>query len=103
MPLIKATLGSDRAGSLSWRIENENAFAAHALNARLSDGGAGDGTSSTKNGQMRGIDSLWIITFGCYGYVGLALMTTALCLPVACFLRGFQPRYGARPVQPPSR
>ena len=28
VPLINATLGSDHAGSLAWRIENKNPFAA---------------------------------------------------------------------------
>jgi tetratricopeptide (TPR) repeat protein len=91
LPLLEASLGSDRAGSLSWRIENENAFTAHALNRpALGWGGWGRNLVKDQNNFTRGIDALWIIVFTSNGFFGLALMTTALSLPVVLFLVRFR-------------
>jgi hypothetical protein len=85
--LIKSTLGSDRAASLEYRMHYENPFIAHALQ-RPAFGWDGWGRNlvADETGYRPGIDSLWVITFGCDGYVGLALMSTAMLLPVLLFL-----------------
>jgi tetratricopeptide (TPR) repeat protein len=88
--LVRTSLDADRAGSLSFRLDNENAFAAHALKRpAFGWGGWGRNLVKDQNERNLAIDSLWIITFGCHGFVGLASMTTALALPVLLFLVRF--------------
>jgi hypothetical protein len=88
--LVRATLGEDRAGSLWYRMHFENPFIAHAL-VRPAFGWDGWGRNlvADETGYKPGIDSLWVITFGCNGYVGLSTMTTAMLLPVLLFLLRF--------------
>lgn len=87
--LIKASIISERSDSLKVRLVNENAFAAHALKRPAFGWGTWGRNLVYENGNMLLIDSLWIITFGSYGFLGLTLMTTALILPVALFLVRF--------------
>jgi tetratricopeptide (TPR) repeat protein len=42
-----------------------------------------------EHGYTPGIDSLWVITFGCFGLVGLILVNTAMLLPVLLLLVRF--------------
>ena len=88
--LVDATVGSSSAGSLNYRLTYEQVFIKRALeHPAFGWDGWGRNFARDENGYLPGIDSLWVITFGCNGYVGLFLMNAAMLLPVALFLVRF--------------
>jgi hypothetical protein len=88
--VVKTTLGEDRAGSLGYRLHFENLFIARAVQRPVFGwDGWGRNLVTDERGYKPGIDSLWVIIFGCNGYVGLFLMNAAMLLPVLLFLLRF--------------
>jgi hypothetical protein len=98
----------DRAGSLEFRIDNEEILAEKARQQPIFGwGGWGRSRVYEENwaGELVDItttDSLWIITFGEHGYVGLISLTTSMLLPVVgfCCLRYPAKYWSHRQVAP---
>lgn len=87
----------ERAHSLEFRIDNEEILSEKAREQPIFGwGGWGRARVYEENwaGELVDItatDSLWIITFGNHGYVGLISLTTAMLLPVIIFCCGRYP------------
>lgn len=82
---LAGVLGEDRAGSLEFRLSNEDILAAKALQ-RPVFGWGGWGRARVYDEEGRDIsitDGLWIIALGNHGIVGLGSLTAAILLPVA--------------------
>ena len=80
---------ADRAESMGFRFENETILSEKAMQ-RPFLGWGGWGRNRVYNDSGRDItitDSLWIITFGKYGLIGLAAIMGVLLLPVIIFFR----------------
>ncbi len=90
--LVRLTGGivnEDRAGSLEFRISNEDILKAKAM-GRPIFGWGGWGRSRVYDDDEKALtvsDSLWIIALGQEGLVGLASVLGALLLPVVVFIR----------------
>jgi hypothetical protein len=85
------SVDADRAASLEFRFDNEKILAEKARE-RMLFGWGGWGRSRVYGENWEGdlvdistTDSLWIITFGGNGLVGLVSLTASLLLPVVCF------------------
>jgi hypothetical protein len=74
IPQLVRSVAPDRAGSLQFRLDNEDLLAAKAMQQPLFGwGGWGRNRVFDENGQDISVtDGLWIITFGTKGFVGLA-------------------------------
>ena len=98
--LVNTTLGGDRQVHSGYRLHFENLFIAKALQRPVFGwDGWGRNLAADEKGYNPGIDSLWVITFGCNGYVGLSLMNTAMLLPVLLFSGAHsRPCNGLRPA-----
>ena len=86
--MAKQTFGEDGALSLATRVNNENLLAARAMERPwFGWGGWGAQRVTDENGKDLITDSLWIITIGKAGIVGLAGLTAMLLLPMLliCF------------------
>lgn len=90
-------VGSERAGSLEFRIENEEMLARKARE-QLVFGWGGFGRARIYEENWEGdlvdvsiTDSLWIIAFGDYGVVGVAAIFSSSLLPTFVFF-GFRYR-----------
>jgi len=92
VPLARQVVGSSRAASLQFRLEEEAVLLAHAMERPLLGWGGwnrhrqveGEGLSSEE--QMRVTDSLWIITLGQRGIIGVgALVGVLLLVPCLVF------------------
>jgi hypothetical protein len=79
---------AERASSLTFRLENESKLSAKAqLQPWFGWGGWGRARIYDDVGNDVSVtDSLWIITFGNLGTVGLVSLMSALLLPVICFV-----------------
>lgn len=84
---INQVFGEERAGSLKFRFDNEEILGARARQMLLF--GWGDaGGNRVRDAWGRDIsvtDSLWIITFGVNGLVGLISLFSSLLLPAVSF------------------
>jgi len=89
--LARSLFGDDRAGSLEFRLLNEDLFIAKTLHRPIFGwGGWGRGFVYDADGRaLTVIDQLTIIAFSSNGFVGLAALTTALLLPPVSFFRRF--------------
>ena len=84
----KSLFGEDRSLSLAVRINNENELAKRAMERPwFGWGGWGAARVTDDNGKDLVTDSLWIITIGKAGWIGLAGLTAMLLLPMilVCF------------------
>ncbi len=88
---ISEKVNPERAQSLAFRFNNEEILGEHARE-RIIFGWGGWGRNRVYEYNWAGeledtavTDSLWIITFGINGLVGLISLTASLLLPVACF------------------
>jgi hypothetical protein len=86
--MAEQIFGEERASSLATRLNNENLLAQRA-NERPVWGWGGWGNARVQDERGRDLitDSLWIITLGKYGWVGLGALTAMLLLPMllVCF------------------
>lgn len=87
-------MNEERASSLQYRINNENLLVQKALEQPVL-GWARWGRSRVHGayGFDAPTDSLWIITFGQYGILGLASLTALLSLPAVILWRRCPPRF----------
>jgi hypothetical protein len=83
--------GPDRAGSLEFRLVNEDLFIAKALQRPIFGwGGWGRNFIYDASGtSLTVIDQLTMIAFSSYGFVGLVAFSAALLLPPVLFFRRF--------------
>jgi len=85
---LSQVLSEDRVGSLQFRFKNEEILGAKARQKMIFGwGGYGRALVFDEYGHQTTIpDSLWIITFGNRGVVGLVSITSVLLLPVFIFI-----------------
>jgi hypothetical protein len=90
---VTQVMGKDRAGSLAFRLSNEEILGNRARKSLIFGwGGWGRARIFDEYGKDISVtDSLWIITFGNMGLVGLISMMATLLLPVAIFCYRFSP------------
>ena len=87
MEFITPIFGEERAGSLKFRFDMEEILGEKARQ-RFLFGWGDSGGNRVYNQQGEDIsitDSLWIITFGSFGVVGLVSLFSSLLLPVVVF------------------
>ncbi|HVT88763.1 MAG TPA: hypothetical protein VHD56_07930 [Tepidisphaeraceae bacterium] len=82
--LTAESIGTERAQSLEFRMQNEDMLMAKALQQPMFGwGGWGRSRVYDRNGRDLSItDGLWIIALGCYGILGLCSLIVSLLLPV---------------------
>jgi hypothetical protein len=81
--MAKQAFGEDRGNSLALRLNNENLLARRAMEKPVWGwGGWGNSRVQDEQGKDLITDSLWIITLGKYGWVGLIALMTMLMLPM---------------------
>ena len=86
--VVSTVFGEDRAGSLKFRFDNEKILSDKARQ-KMIFGWGGWGRSRVFNEWRKDIsvtDSLWIITFGAQGAVGVISLTVFMLLPVLGFV-----------------
>jgi hypothetical protein len=87
-------MGEKRAGSLKFRLDSEQSLSDKARKKPIFGWGAGNNRIFAENewGDVTDAvitDSLWIITFGQLGVVGLTAIFSVLLLPVLVFIRRY--------------
>jgi len=87
MEVITPIFGEDRAGSVKFRFNMEEILGEKARQKFLLGWGDSGGNRVYDQGgrDISVTDSLWIITFGTYGTVGLVSLFSSLLLPVIAF------------------
>ena len=87
-------VSSDRAASLTFRLDNEDMLAARAAEQPwFGWGGWNRGRVRNEWGEFISItDGLWIIEFGQHGAIGLASCFMAMLMPLALLVRRFSAR-----------
>jgi hypothetical protein len=90
---VTQMVGQERAGSLAFRLSNEELLGNRARKSLIFGwGGWGRSRIFDEYGKDVSVtDSLWIITFGSMGLVGLISMMATLLLPVVIFCYRFSP------------
>ena len=90
---------AERAGSLEYRIQNENILVEKALERPwLGWGRYRRSYVRDENDEVVSVpDGLWVLSLGRDGVLGLTAMTATLMLPCLMFLRRFPPREWRRP------
>jgi len=85
---LSQVFSEDRVASLAFRFKNEEVLGAKARERMMFGwGGYGRALIYDQNGKQLTIpDSLWIVTFGNRGLLGVICITAVLLLPVFCFL-----------------
>lgn len=86
--LTTASLGAERGGSLAYRLRNEDALAAKAMQRPIFGWGGWDRSRVLdEEGKDTSVtDGLWIIILGQNGIVGYAALCLAILLPAATLL-----------------
>jgi len=89
--MAQQAFGEERASSLAMRLNNENLLAQRAMEKPIW-GWGGWGQSRVQNEQGKDLitDSLWIITLGKYGWVGLLALMSLLLLPMVLVIRDWR-------------
>ena len=98
----KSLFGEERAGSLAVRINNENELAKRAMeHPWFGWGGWGNARVQGDDGKDLVTDSLWIITVGKAGWVGLMALTVMLLLPMYLICRDWKVELWTHPMVAP--
>ena len=98
----KSIFGQERSESLAVRLNNENALAARAMERPwFGWGGWGAARVTGDDGKDLVTDSLWIITLGKAGWVGLAALTAMLLLPMLLVCRDWRIELWTHPMVAP--
>ena len=95
-----SVMNKERAGSLKYRMENEDMLAAKAMQQPLF-GWGGWGRARVydeKGGDLSVTDGLWVIALGSHGLVGLVSLTGMLLLPGFLLWRRYPPAQWATPA-----
>ncbi|EAZ89981.1 O-antigen ligase family protein [Crocosphaera chwakensis] len=106
---ISSNISEDRAGSLEFRLENEELLVQKALERPIF-GWGGWGRSRVYDYNWEGVlvdisvtDSLWIITYGRTGIVGLISLYAAFFIPVSIFaLKRYPAKFWFHPQVAPT-
>ncbi|MDJ0729720.1 MAG: O-antigen ligase family protein [Crocosphaera sp.] len=106
---ISNTLGENRAGSLEFRLDNEEILVERALERPIF-GWGGWGRNRVYDYNSEGVlvdisttDSLWIIVYGVRGIVGLVSLYASFLLPVFIFAtRRYPPKFWFHPQVAPA-
>lgn len=87
----KALVGPDRAGSVEYRLEQENLMAEKVRQQPMLGWGGWNRyrVEDPIRGGLTVVDSLWIKAFGESGYIGLLSVFLVMLLPVFRYLRQF--------------
>ena len=94
--------GEERAGSLGVRLNNENLLAQRAMEKPVWGwGGWGGARVQDEHGKDLVTDSLWIITLGKYGWVGLLAVMAMLLLPLVLVMRDWRVELWHHPLVGP--
>jgi hypothetical protein len=98
--IIRTVVSERRAGSLEFRMRNEDVLAVHALQQPLFGwGGWGRNFVYREDGRaVTTVDGMWIIAFGTNGLLGLIAFDSALLIPMVLLIR----RYPVRAWQTPT-
>ncbi len=102
---LVSQVNAERAHSLSVRLEAEEELRVRALEQPIFGWAGWDRSFGTRTSDVRDsrqgervlVDSLWIIVFGRYGFVGLGAVLLALLLPVVALWRRWPPRLWTQP------
>jgi hypothetical protein len=101
--LVKDNFDAERAASFQFRLDNESLLMDKALKKPWV-GWSGWGKSrviDTEGNDIAITDSLWIITLGSWGFVGLVLLYLAMLVPVLRFIWLIPPRQWSHPLYAP--
>jgi hypothetical protein len=104
VPIVSRFVGADKGLSLAYRFNNEDLLAQKAReHPVLGWGRWGRHLLFDPSGNALTVaESVWIITFGQSGLVGLAAVMGLLLLPQAWFLRRYPARLWAQPRWAPA-
>jgi hypothetical protein len=101
---LQTNFNAERAASYQFRLDNEDLLMDKAFKQPYF-GWSGWGRSRVVDSEGRDIavtDGMWIITLGCWGFVGLVLLYLAMLVPVVRFLWLVPPRQWSRPLFAPA-
>jgi hypothetical protein len=94
--------GEERAKSLGMRLNNENLLAQRAMEKPVWGwGGWGQSRVQDEQGKDLITDSLWIITLGKYGWVGLLSLMAMLLLPMILVMKDWRVELWHHPAVAP--
>jgi hypothetical protein len=100
--VAKNTFGEERSKSLFVRVDNENALVQRAMEKPwFGWGGWGRARVTDDEGHDRITDSLWIITIGKAGWVGLAALLAMLLLPMLLVCKDWKVELWSHPAVAP--
>lgn len=101
---VEKTMGEERAQSVYTRVSNENALSTKALQQPVFGYGTWGGARihTDKSDAAGVIDSLWIITLGQQGIVGLIGLLSMLLLPIVLVMIDFKPAMWMHPRVAPA-
>jgi hypothetical protein len=100
--MVRQHVGEERAQSLATRVDAENLLRVRAMERPwFGWGGWGRSRVQDESGKDVVTDSLWIITFGEWGVIGLAGLTLMLLLPMILVCIDYHPRLWLHPAIAP--
>jgi hypothetical protein len=100
--VAQAVFGEERSKSAAMRVNNENPLAARAMEKPIWGwGGWGNARVQDEQGKDLITDSLWIITLGKYGWVGLLSLMALLLLPMILVVRDWRVELWHHPAVAP--
>lgn len=98
-----SVVDDERTESFRGRLEQEDFYSAKALQRPLFGWTGTNFTPTDEEGNRvtRGVDAMWTVTLGCYGFVGLVSWVATLLLPcVALLLSNPAMRWHQRAIAP---
>ena len=102
--VVSSGVNEERAGSLKFRFDNEKLLSDKARQ-KMFFGWGGWGRSRVYDQWGKDVsitDSLWVISFGTEGVVGLISLTASLLLPVVAFVQRFPANLWSHPRVAPA-
>lgn len=99
---ISASMSPERAESLKFRFDNEDALLAHANEKPVFGWGSWGRNQlyEAESGKMTSVtDGVWVILIGTYGWVGYVAHFGLLCLPIMFFARRYR-QFGPSMITP---
>jgi hypothetical protein len=100
--MARDMFNEERAESLAYRLNNENILAERALERPYFGWGSWGGYRVTDEyGKDLITDSLWIITLGSRGIIGLTALTTMLLLPMLLVCYDWRVQFWTHPLVAP--